>query len=75
MRMAEVREKAKELGIKPGRMRKADLIHAIQTAEGNTPCFQTGVDDCGESDCCWRDECQEEPGVPNAVKEFVSGLT
>jgi hypothetical protein len=75
MRMAEVKEKAKQLGIKPGRMRKAELIRAIQKAEGNIPCFQTDVDACGETGCCWRDDCQGEPGVPNAVKEFVSSLT
>jgi hypothetical protein len=57
MNMKEVKEKARTLGLKPGRLRKADLIRAIQTAEGNPPCFQTAQDDCDQTGCCWRDEC------------------
>ena len=33
MTMPETRAKAKALGITPGKMKKAELIHAIQTAE------------------------------------------
>jgi len=36
MTIPEIRAKAKALGITPGKMKKADLIHAIQTAEGGT---------------------------------------
>ena len=39
MGMPEIKKKAKGLGITPGKMKKADLIHAIQTAEGCTACF------------------------------------
>ena len=59
MKMQQVREKAKEFGLKPGKIkRKADLIRAIQIEEGNTSCFQAEVSDCKETDCCWRNDCQ-----------------
>ena len=58
MKMQEVREKAKELGLKPGKIKKkADLIRAIQSEEGNTPCFQTEVNNCDQAECCWRNDC------------------
>lgn len=57
MRMDEVREKAKELGIKTARMKKEDLIRAVQAAEGNFPCFGTAAEACDQSGCCWLDDC------------------
>lgn len=57
MKMMEVKEKAKRLGLKPGKMKKVDLIRAIQSKEGNFPCFQTGLDSCNQFDCCWKSDC------------------
>ncbi len=57
MKMTELRKKAKELGIKPGKLKKADLVHAIQAAEGNPQCFTTAVDYCDQSDCAYREDC------------------
>jgi hypothetical protein len=57
MKMQEVREKAKTLGLKIFGMKKVDLIRAIQSEEGNTSCFQTGVESCDQTDCCWRSMC------------------
>lgn len=57
MHMSEVKTRAEKLGLKPGRMGKADLIHAIQNREGNSPCFQTGLDSCDQFNCCWRGDC------------------
>ena len=58
MRMDEVREKAKKLGIKTGRMKKEDLIRAVQAAEGNFACFGTASDGtCDQIGCCWSDDC------------------
>lgn len=57
MKMQEVREKAKMLGIKSFGIKKVDLIHAIQSREGNVPCFQTGLESCDQFSCCWRSEC------------------
>jgi hypothetical protein len=57
MTMQEVRVIAKKLSIKTGGIKKIDLIRAIQSEEGNTPCFKTEVNDCDQIDCCWRGDC------------------
>ncbi|MBU0484194.1 MAG: SAP domain-containing protein [Proteobacteria bacterium] len=57
MKMVEVKEKAKKLGVKSGKMKKEDLIRAIQIAEGNDACFGSNNKQCPQMDCCWRDEC------------------
>ena len=55
--MVQVQELAKSRGLKPGRRKKADLIHAIQCGEGNRPCFNEAGLVCGQADCLWRDDC------------------
>jgi hypothetical protein len=60
MNMREVKEKAKALGINSFGMKKVDLIRAIQSKEGNNPCFMTGLDLCDQYNCCWRSECFPE---------------
>lgn len=57
MGMPEIRIKAKTLGINPGKMRKAELIMTIQSAEGYTPCFGTSHGFCSHTDCCFMDDC------------------
>ncbi len=57
MQMAEVREKAKKLGLKTSRKGKRDLIREIQAAEGNYQCYGTAVDSCDQLQCCWREDC------------------
>ena len=57
MKMTDIREKAAEIGLKTRLMKKPDMIRAIQTAEGNTPCFATGREACDQVACCWRDDC------------------
>jgi len=57
MKMAELRRKAKPLGIHPSKMKKAELIHSIQRAEGNTPCFGTSNGNCKNTDCCFMEDC------------------
>lgn len=57
MNMKEIRERAKQLGVKPGKMAKADLVRSIQSTEGNSACFKTGKESCDQSDCCWREDC------------------
>ncbi len=58
MLMQEIREIARARGLKPGKKSKIDLIHAIQDAEGNMPCFATAtVLDCGQEGCLWRADC------------------
>jgi hypothetical protein len=37
---------------------KADLVRAIQQAEGYDACFKTGkADVCGQDACLWREDC------------------
>jgi hypothetical protein len=57
MKMIDVKRKAKELGVKAGKMRKADLIRSIQVQEGNASCFQADLDRCDQTSCCWRSDC------------------
>jgi hypothetical protein len=55
--MHGVREKARMLNLNPGKMKKADLIRAIQAKEGNFPCFETAKDFCNQMECCWKSDC------------------
>ncbi|MBC8318784.1 MAG: SAP domain-containing protein [Desulfobulbaceae bacterium] len=57
MKMTDVKKKATSVGIKSGKMKKTDLIRAIQLKEGNPTCFQTGITPCDQSTCCWRADC------------------
>ncbi len=58
MKMTDIQNKAKSLGIKPGKMKKVELIRTIQSQEGNFSCFQTNNDgQCSQESCCWRDDC------------------
>jgi len=57
MEMSDIRKRAKEFGVKVQGVKKADMIRAIQTAEGNTPCFATGREKCDQVGCCWREDC------------------
>ncbi|WP_243373285.1 Rho termination factor N-terminal domain-containing protein [Geotalea sp. SG265] len=58
MKVDEVKEIAKEHGIKAGKMNKTDLIKAIQNTEGNDPCFASGkASQCGQESCLWRQDC------------------
>ncbi len=57
MKMREIKEKAKALGIKTRAIKKADLIRQIQRAGGNFDCFGTAKDYCDQWDCCFREDC------------------
>ena len=57
MNMPEIRAKARGLGITPGKMKKAELIHSIQLAERCKPCYGTSGGDCVYTDCCFRKDC------------------
>jgi len=57
MGMPEIRMKAKSLGLTPGKMKKADLIHTIQVAEGCLPCFGKSGGQCSYNDCCFMKDC------------------
>ena len=58
MKLDDVKKIAEQTGIKPGKLRKAELIRTIQQAEGNIPCYGTdSSSSCGQPECCWRDDC------------------
>lgn len=58
MLVKEVKAIAADRGVKAGKMKKAELIRAIQEAEGNNTCFQSEIaPTCGEEGCLWRADC------------------
>lgn len=58
MNMNQVKEVAKDRGVKPGRLKKEELIRAIQGQEGNPECFNTNFSQqCGQEGCLWRGDC------------------
>lgn len=59
MKLAEVRKLAAQRGLKTDKLDKAEIIWSIQTAEGNSPCFDTGrATACGQENCLWRMDCK-----------------
>jgi hypothetical protein len=43
-------------------MGKVELVHAIQKAEGNTPCFgNSNNGTCPHTNCCFRSDCFKVP--------------
>lgn len=58
MKLKEIKDIAKDKGIKAGKMKKDELIRSIQRAEGNFDCFGTAVSgECSRSDCLWKEDC------------------
>jgi hypothetical protein len=58
MKMSNIQSIAKERGVFPGHLTKADLVRTLQQEEGNTACFQTGqAESCGQEGCLWRAVC------------------
>jgi len=58
MNINQIRNIAKNLGLKTGKLRKIDLVRHIQRAEGNFDCFATAYDGvCNQMDCHWREDC------------------
>jgi len=58
VKMDEIRNIAKSLGINPGKLSKTELIKHIQTDEGNFDCFATACNgECDQPGCLWREDC------------------
>ena len=58
MKVAEIKELAKQHGLKVSRQTKTDLIKLIRAAEGNFDCFATPADGyCDQNSCLWRPDC------------------
>jgi hypothetical protein len=73
MKIAEIRNKAWGLGIKPGTMSKVELIRAIQSAEHYEPCFGTANGQCAHKDCCFRDDCLKPKSGKKAEVQIHRG--
>jgi hypothetical protein len=60
MKIHDIREIAKKNGVRVGRMKKTELIRAIQKTEGNDDCFATPyVRECNQMNCLWREDCMK----------------
>lgn len=57
MKMTEIRDKARGLGITPGKTKKAELIHWIQRTEGNPQCYGYSGGCCYQTECCFMGDC------------------
>jgi len=57
MKLSEIKKKAAGLGINSKKLKKVELIHAIQTSEGYVACYGTNQGDCDQLNCCFRDDC------------------
>ena len=60
MKLVEVKELAKQKGIRLGKMNKTEIIRAIQVQEDNVPCFGTAVEQCDQEKCLWRADCSRD---------------
>ena len=61
MKMQEVRQMAKKMGINSFGKTKTDLIREIQRNEGYFDCYGTAVDRCDQLQCAFRASCLEKP--------------
>jgi hypothetical protein len=58
MKVEEIREIARQRGLKVGKMKKTEMLRAIQQSEGNEECFASGkTAECGQEKCLWRNDC------------------
>jgi hypothetical protein len=57
MTVKELRAMAQDMGISAKNLRKAELIRAIQRAEGNFDCFGTADGYCDQLNCLFRQDC------------------
>ncbi len=68
MNIEEIRKIAGQLGIDPAGMEKAEIVRAIQRAEGVPDCFGlAALEDCDEESCLWREECFFEAVVEEEI--------
>lgn len=62
MKMTAIKKYAADLGVPAEGLLKAELIRAIQSAEGNTPCFGQNTGACPYDDCLWLKDCRQDSG-------------
>jgi hypothetical protein len=59
VKIPELKARATDLGLTPGKLSKAELIREIQKAEGFTPCYGTAAGQCENSECCFVNDCKK----------------
>ena len=58
MKVSQIQTIARKKDIRPGKMKKTDLIHAIQIKEGAFDCYGTAFQgECDQQSCLWRKDC------------------
>jgi hypothetical protein len=58
MKLEEIKSIAQLYNIKVSKLKKSELVRAIQQAEGNEQCFEAGKSaSCGQIGCSWREIC------------------
>jgi len=58
MNIQEIKVIAKDRGVRSRNLKKAELVQALQAAEGNEQCFMTGkASECGQEECLWKADC------------------
>jgi hypothetical protein len=58
--MIQIREIAKDKGVKTGRLSKVKVVQLIQQVEGNFDFFAGAIDGyCDQIYCIWQAECFE----------------
>ncbi len=58
MELKDIKKIAKQRGIKTKKLKKFEIIHSIQKAEGNFDCFGTAFSgECSQNSCLWRADC------------------
>lgn len=58
MKIADIRRIARQKGVNSWKLKKVDLIRAIQKAEGYTDCFaRPYASTCDQTGCLWREDC------------------
>ncbi len=72
MLVKEIRTIAQDLGLSAGKLKKDKLIRAIQTQEGNHPCFKTRGNSCDQNGCLWRNDCLKQKQMPTGHLFFLS---
>lgn len=61
MNLKMIRNLVKETGMRPGKMKKAELIRSLQRHEGHFDCFASALDgECDQLACLWRKDCFTE---------------
>ena len=61
MNLQEIKKIAKAKGIKTGNLKKTELVHTIQRAEGNFDCYCSATSGfCDQMNCLWRKDCIEQ---------------